>query len=61
MELSPQPSAQAYYHGDFKNGRMDGRGTLTYIFGRVQQGVWKDDKPSAENDAIYLDFAPRTG
>ena len=36
--------AGSTYIGDFKNGRANGQGTLTWSSGRIQEGIWKDDK-----------------
>ena len=32
------------YIGDFKNNMANGQGTLTWSSGRIQEGIWKDDK-----------------
>jgi len=30
------------YVGEFKDGKFHGQGTLTYINGVVEKGIWKD-------------------
>ena len=32
------------YVGEFKNDKKNGKGTLTYPDGKIEKGIWKDDK-----------------
>jgi hypothetical protein len=32
------------YVGEFREGRMDGRGVLSYPDGKVEDGLWKEGK-----------------
>ena len=31
------------YIGEFKNGKRNGKGTLTYLNGTSEKGIWKDN------------------
>jgi hypothetical protein len=32
------------YVGQFRDGKMDGQGKMSYPDGKVEEGQWKDDK-----------------
>ena len=37
-------SSGTEYVGEFKNGKFNGQGILTYADGTVEDGLWKDDQ-----------------
>lgn len=43
------------YEGEWKNGKLDGHGKVTYPNGRIYEGEWKNGKPDGHGKATYPD------
>jgi hypothetical protein len=49
------------YAGEFRDGKRNGKGKLTYANGSVYEGVFKDGKLNGEGRAVYSDGSVYVG
>ncbi len=49
------------YTGEFKDGKFNGQGTMTYPNGNTYTGAFKDGLPIGQGTITYPDGTKRTG